>query len=287
LVHLKTIKEIAAKLDLFAYEKWEAFVEAIYRELKALDKDYSYTQFTELLGFGKCNAMYLLVNGFRPLTKKAGDRLVEGLGLSSKRRRYFQALVGAGTAKTAADQQKWVQALIDLKRESAVDELDQDQIEFFSNWHHAVILETLGLSAASDDPEWLQQNIWPRLAVGVIEESIQFLLRAGYVKKDRSIGRLVPVGDVVTARKVYGMAMVSYHQQLLDIGKRAIIEKEVGERDITSLTLAVSSADYESIVTQINALREKLTDMARSTKESDAVVHVNIQAILAAQTKVS
>jgi uncharacterized protein (TIGR02147 family) len=287
LVHLKTIKDVAAKLDLFAFEKWEAFVEAVYAELKKIDKDYSYKLFTEQLGFGKCNAMYLLVNGYRPLTKKGGERLIEGLGLSGKRRRYFLALVGAGAAKSAADQEKCVQALVDLKRESAADELDQDQIEFFSHWHHAVILETLGLHSASDDPHWLQENIWPRLSTAVIEESLQFLLRAGFLMKDRKKGRLVPVGDVVTARKVYGMAMVSYHQQLLDIGKRAIIEKTVEERDITSLTLAVSAADYETIVEQINALREKLAAMARETKASDSVVHINIQAILAAQAKAS
>ena len=57
-------------LNISDYTDYRVYLKDVYMRLKRFKKPYSYESFNEELGLGKCNAIYLIINGKRPLSKK-------------------------------------------------------------------------------------------------------------------------------------------------------------------------------------------------------------------------
>ena len=71
----KQLRQAAADILPSAYLDAKDYLAALYAYVKPLSELYSYVRFTEDLGFGACNAMYLIIHGKRPLTRKGAAEL--------------------------------------------------------------------------------------------------------------------------------------------------------------------------------------------------------------------
>ena len=85
--------KIAQQVRPSRYIDYKAYLKDLYTQVKKHFGRYSYIKFTEELGLGHCNAMYLIIHGKRPLTVKAAKRSCKPLGLIGVERQYFLKLV--------------------------------------------------------------------------------------------------------------------------------------------------------------------------------------------------
>ncbi len=272
------LRQVAAKLQPTKYLTAEAFLGAVYQAAKDQIAGYSYVRFTEDLGFGACNAMYLIIHGTRPLTLKGAQKIVRALDLTGVGRRYFLELVKAQRLGGGAEREQAFEKLVELKTQALPKTLDRRQLEFYNQWYNAAILELLSLEAASDDPEWLSARLMPGVPPKTVEKSLALLVKLGHLVQDKAKRRLVPSNAVVsTGNEVYGLAVIRYHQQMIALAKDALTDVSPLERDISAVTISVPSSRLAELKEKIQSFRKELLEFSNSAKDADEIAQVNIQ----------
>ena len=257
---------------------YKDYLRAVYKAIKHNRKRYSYIQFSEELGLGRCNASYLILHGQRPLTVKAAKKIIAAIGLRGVDRQFFIKLVEMEALSSKEDRDRAIQGLIELKTRVLPSELDRHQLEFHSEWHHAAVLEVLSQPHAKDDPDWLAQALLPRITPTKAAKSLQLLKDIGYISFDQEAGRLVPAANLVsTGPEVVGMAVMSFHQQMIDLAKESLIRISPYERNISGVTVSVSKKQREMIKGEIESLRRRIIEISKDVTDADEVVQVNFQ----------
>ena len=272
------VKRLTAGIAPTSFVEPREYLSAVYSALKAASPQYSYVQFTEDLGFGACNAMYLIIHGHRPLTSKGAAKICVALGITGNERRYFLGLVEASRPKKGRANDQALDKLMELKAKSLPSELSRDQLAFYNEWYHSAILELLSLPHGSDDPAWLSQALQPSVTELKVERSLELLKKIGFVVFDAHKKRLVPAQDVVsTGQEVIGMAIIRYHQQMIELGKAAMLALDSDQRDISAVTMAFPESKLPELKDKIQAFRKELLELSVAQDANDTIVQVNIQ----------
>ena len=279
------LKTIAKSIPVTHHTDYRTWLAAVYVAAKSSDSSYSYTKFSNDLELGSSNA-HLIVSGKRDLTEKTGSKIIESFKLTGKQRKYFSALITYQRSRSTKDREQAFNEMMSLKSEVLPTTLSKNQLEFFADWYNAAILELLRLADASDDPQWLNKIINPKVSVPQIKRSLKLLTNLGYLKVDEKIGRLYPTeATISTGNEAYGMAMVSYHQQMLDVAKQSINDVEPSKREISATTMAITTSLRQQFKQDIISLRKRMIQLANEVEDANEIVQINMQLFPIAQTK--
>jgi uncharacterized protein (TIGR02147 family) len=275
---MRTEIEIAAdEVRPSLFLDYRLYLKALYDHMKRVAPKYSYLRFAEDLGFGASTVLHQIVRGYRPLTGKGAERVARALGVEGIERRYFVALVAFCTARTAPKREAAFESLLAVKREALPDDFDRDCLAYFSAWYHPVIWELIGTKGFRADPSWIAARIVPALTVAQVVESLALLLRLKLVEQS-SDGRYTrTTSRISTGHRVKGLALVSYHQGMIDHGKAALTRISGKRRDISAVTLTVDEATAARLRSMIHAFQLQLLDEAERAGAGDQVYQVNIQ----------
>ena len=272
------LKAIAASLNPAHFLSAPEYLAALYQAVKAAADKYSYIQFTEDLGLGHCNALYLIIHGQRPLTKKAGQKIATALDLRGVSRQYFLKLVETKARGTASERDETLDDLMALKARTLPTDLDREQLEFYQQWYHAAILELLSLPGCSDDPVWLGQHLQPNVPPQKVKASLSLLQRLRHVAFDKKQGRLIPTQTTLTTgNEVYGVAVLRYHHQMISLARDALTDVVPTERDISAVTIGIPASAFDQVKAEIQSLRQRLLALSAAQSDSDQIIQVNIQ----------
>jgi uncharacterized protein (TIGR02147 family) len=277
------LRELADTVKVSDHADYRSYLAAVYAQAKHEDSSYSYSRFSDDLGLGSSNA-HSVIRGRRPLTEKAADRICAALHLTGVQRRYFIALVRQDRARTTADREEAFAERLDLKRRALPTELSRRQLSFFEKWYHAAILEVLRMADARDDAEWIAATLRPSVSLSDVRDSLALLQELGYVRHDEARGRLFPTqAQITTGNEAWGMAITSYHRQMLGLAVEALDCCPPEERDIGAVTVAVRREALELIKDELIAVRKKLMALSDESAGADSIVQVNLQMFLLAQ----
>lgn len=259
---------------------YREYLEARYSFFKSHNSKYTYFEYAEDSGLGHNNLMNALIRGRRPLTPKTCKKLVLHFGLVGKERQYFEALVEHSYERDPVVREQIFRKLVSLKGRLVVNELDRLQLEFFSHWSHAVLLELMGYADSSLEPEWFREKIRPKLSSDEIKSGLELLCRIGYARKNESLGKYeVLQSDVATGAEVESVALVRYHQTLLDLARSAVTDCPPEEREINSLVLTVTADEFRLLKEKIQEISQQIYEdhPARSVPSDAQVVQVSMQ----------
>lgn len=262
------------------YLDYREYLEAVFGRLKIHNPNYTYFDYAEDAGLGHNNLMNALIRGRRPLTLKTSKKIVAGLGLVGRQRQYFEALVEHTYEKDPVIRENIFRKLVLLKGSLVANELDRWQLEFFSHWSHAVLLELMNCVEGSLEPEWFQAHIRPKISLEEVKSGLEVLCRIGYAKKDESAGKYISLRqDVTTGAEVADVALVRYHQTLLDLARAAVVDCAAEEREVNSLVLTLTEDEFESLKADVQAFSQKIFDAhpQKRAESSTRVVQVSMQ----------
>ena len=269
------IQAVAQGVSPVKFNHYRQWLNAIYEAMKEQTGSYSYAKLSADLALGSSNA-HLIIGGKRRLSKKAAVKIADALDLNQTDRRYLLAVVAYESEKSAAGKDAAFRELMNLKAKSLPNELTKQQLSFFSSWLNAAILELLRIEEAQDDPEWIAKMLRPQVTVPAIKNSLQLLESLEYVK--RVEGKLTPTEEVVTTGdEVRGLAIISFHQEMIALAKLSLTDVPHMKREISSLTLAIPNEMLEQMRHEMISLRKKFLDMAAQANKPDEIVQVNFQ----------
>lgn len=271
------LKEIARSVTVTDHSDYRTYLAFVYAQAKQVDPNYSYILMSKDLGVGSTNA-HSVIQGRRPLTLKSAEKMCKALGLTKVHKKYFLALVQQQRAKTPDDREKAFEQRLNLKQSVLPTELDKRQLAFFEHWYHTAILEILRLEHAEDSAEWIADQIRPTVSVAEVSESLKLLESLGYIAKDPKVGRLYPTdATITTGNEVLGLAIMSYHRQMLKLAVNAVENVARHERDLSAITVGASPELVRQFKDEIVALRKRFLQLAAEEENAEDVMQINFQ----------
>lgn len=269
------IKKIAGESPVTGFNDYRSWLREIYSQAKGLDPSYSYSKLSNDLGLSSSNA-HLVISGKRDLTLRTSAHIVKALNLAAKQKKYLEALVNYEHAKSSLERDKAFKTILKLKTKTLETSLDKNQLAFFTHWYHAAILEMLRITKTPNDPEWVSARLTPQVSVPNVKKALKLLNDLGYAREVD--GHLFATDEIIsTGDQVQGLAINSFHSQMIELGKGAITTHHSSEREISSITVAMPKDLKAQLEKELIALRKKYLNLASKSDKLEEVVQLNFQ----------
>lgn len=264
--------------DIYKYLDYRNYLKDYYQAKKvAKGSAFSYRSFARDAGFSSPNFLKLVIEGKRNLGPRGTLQFAKALRLGKQEAAHFENLVHFKQAETDEEKNKWYQKLATSKRYREIKEIEHDQFEYYSHWYCAAIRELVLLADFKEDPAWIADELKPSISPKEAKTALELLQRLGFLVRNRD-GHLVQAErNITTAREVRSLAIANYHRQMLKKAFESIERTPPQQRDISSLTVAISQEKFEEAKRRIQEFRRELNVLLSDDTECDAVYQLNFQ----------
>ncbi len=264
---------------------YKDYLRALYQQQKDLRPNFSFVQFSEDLGLGPSNVSWLIINNQRRLTRNTSEKIIEALHLKGYEKQYFQTMMLYTHAKDSKTTDELLLKLVSLKGRCVDSATDEQVLKFYSQWHHAIVFEMVGLDNFSSDPSWIRSKLNFVLSEREVLESLHILEELQLIKRDEQAGRHVKVtADFETESEVLGLGVIQYHKKMIELGKSSIEQLDAKERDIGAVTVAITAEGIDRIKQEVQAFRRYLMFIASQYGQPTEIMQINIQAFTLTHT---
>lgn len=266
--------------DVFRYQDYRRFLADEYTARKKSVYGFSYRSFAQRVGSTAPNYLKLVTDGQRNLTSEMAARFALALDLSSEEQAFFCDLVAFNQASTAAERQHRYEALGRHRRYRQAFRLERAHATYHSEWYVPAIRELASTAVFRSDPRWIAKKLRPSITPREAEAALKVLVELGLLAVDAEgtyaqVEPLVSTGDDAPL----GHHIVTYHRKMMEQAAIALDEVPRDEREIASLTLAVSPAEAARLKKRLYALRQELlqNSLEAPSEERTEVIQINLQ----------
>ncbi|HEX6241645.1 MAG TPA: TIGR02147 family protein [Polyangiales bacterium] len=266
-----------AKVDVFAYRDYRAFLRAFSDRMRAEKTGFSAAEFAKRAGLKSPNFFKLVVDGQRNITQDVAHRFGDACGLHDDSLSYFCALVAFNQAKTSRERDLHYEKLQSFRRFRAAHRLDGAQSAYHAEWYIPAIYELAACRDFDPDPRAVAKSLLPAISPKQAQEGLAVLVELGLLVPDAD-GRLRPAQSIVeTPEGPLGHHVVRYHRTMLERAAEALDHVPREEREIASLTIACSEERMRELKAELEAFRFKLAQRYQADSGAERVVQVNFQ----------
>ena len=218
----------------------------------------------------------LVMQGKRNLNQSLCFRLSEVLKHTRKEAEYFQSIVNFMQADTGKEKDLYFNRMAALRKNINVNKIEESQYEYYSNWYNPVIRELATQPDFDGDSAKLAKTLLPVITPSQAKKSIQLLLKLGFIKRQGK--RYIQSAPLIaTEPEVNSLAVLNFHRNMGNLSVEALDRIPKKERNITSSTLHVTQAEFETICKKIEDFRKELLALADSCKQGERVYQINFQ----------
>jgi uncharacterized protein (TIGR02147 family) len=257
------------------YDDFRVYLREFYEDQKKRFPHFSYRYFCGKAGLKSPSHFIEIMDGRRKLTSKMLDSFIKGLGLSESDARYFTILVHFNQSKNGTEKQQLLLQMRGMKRKVKQALISTDYYEYYSNWYNIIIRELACLIDWNDDYDLLAKSVIPAIKKNEARESIQFLMGAGFLKKEQ--GRYVQTEPALTSgSEVCSMGIRNYNRFMAERAQKAIEEFPTTERDIQSLTVGISKQTFSLVKQEMQEFFSRVVRIVDDEKNADRVYNINV-----------
>jgi uncharacterized protein (TIGR02147 family) len=266
-----------AAVDVFRYRDYRSFLRDYYERNKQRRGGYSLRAFSRGTGLRSPNYLKLVMDGDRNLTPTMALRFAEGCGLAGDAVEYFCELVSFNQARLARERELHYERLKRFSRFRKVHKLDAAQSVYHSEWYVPAVRELVMRADFQEDPSWIAQALLPPISSAQAKRALAVLLELGLLVRDDG-GKLAQAQELVeTPEGPLGHHVVEFHRSMMAHAADALDRVPREEREISSLTLCVSSAQFEKLKEELSAFRSLLLQRYQADQDAERVVQLNFQ----------
>ncbi len=253
------------------FDDYRMYLRTLVSYRKRTMPQFSYRFFARQAGFSSPSFLKLVIEGKRNLSRDSIAKFARGLKLNKQEREAFETLVCFCQAGTDSEKHYYYGKLRQFKQSAGVlAEMTKAQYDVYSLWYAMPIREMLALPDFQEDPEWIGKRLRPNVKPAKVAVALELLLRCGLVIRDGS-GRLQQADRKLAAVKyVQTLAVRNYHRAQLKSAVNALETVPVDKRNITSVTVAITDAQYQVVCERIAAFQRELLDAIEDTSTDDS-----------------
>jgi uncharacterized protein (TIGR02147 family) len=254
---------------VFEYLDYRDMLKDAYEARKARQVGFSYRMMASILGSDASYLHRVLQKEFH-LPSRCIPKALQFLDLAGRQAEYFQMIVAHARARTRRERQEILEkalALRDVERRS----LESRELEFLRFWWGAGTRCVLEVVEGRPNPEEIAGLIQPPVPVEEIRKTLDLLLELGLVRKGPA-GRLIPAEAHLTAAGEGKIEAVrSYQAQVLELAKESLARFPPGERDVSTLSMAVDTPAFEEIREILRDCRRRIQKRSETVTRPDQV----------------
>lgn len=244
-----------------SFEDYRAYLKAMIAYLKATKREFSYRYFSRVAGFRSPNFLQLVAEGKRNLSTPSIGKFAKGLGLDAKEQDAFETLVLLTQATNDAERNRYYLRLQKHRKPTGTGRIEAAQYRVYSEWFALAIREMLLLPDFVEDPAWIGRRLEPSVSAAEVKRALTLLEEVGLIVRDEN-GKLQSDNTKLsTGPMVRSLAVRNFHRAMLETAAGTLDNVSPTRRDITSLTLALSPAQYDMVRSKIEEFRRELLDL--------------------------
>jgi uncharacterized protein (TIGR02147 family) len=266
------------KPNIFEYSDYRAFLRDSYSYMKTVNRAFSFRYFSKLADLSSPNFLKLVMDGQRNLSASTAARFAKGFRLNRTETEFFCRLVDFNQATTPEARQSFSEALIQAKGFKKVHPLTAAQFNYFARWYLIPIRELVGLPGFVDDPVEIAKSLIPAIRPEEAKTAMDELKQLGLIKQ-RPDGSWAQTSDLVsTDHEVTSIAVARFHREMIRRGGESIDRFTKREREVSSVTVAVTEGCASQIKELIQEFKEKILELAgQAAPEANQVYQLNFQ----------
>lgn len=264
------------KPDVFDYLNYRDFLKDFYVYKKSEDKRFSYQKFAELANIKAKSHLKMIIDGSRNITNKFQHKIAGACELSGNEAKYFFVLVQFNHESDLEKKTAYFKELHSLARVVKREEITGDLNMFLSKWYYAAVKSYLNVKRFNPEPNEISKKLRNFITPGEAFEAIDLLMKLGLVKKV-NFGYEIVERHLGTNEKTIPSYVKNFHEQMLNVSKKALDEISKEDRIFRAMTIDTSVKGIELIKEMIKKFYQDLANITEKEGSSEAVCQVNFQ----------
>ncbi|WP_295069005.1 TIGR02147 family protein [uncultured Fibrobacter sp.] len=262
--------------DILEYTSYRQYIADYYADKKAKSA-FTWQEFTRAAGFSSPVHLKYASEGKLNLSDAAALRVARAMHLVGYEQDYFCEMVKFDNAKTDAEKREAFGKMLSIADSVKAKIIEGDSFRYFESWKNPVLRE-LAPAMPGAKPLALARTCRPEITAAEVTETLNFLVKAGLLQKDKDGNyRQTERGVTTGPMEVTPIAVRGMHRQMGEFALEAIEGVAQDERHFSGLTLGITRDAYGKIVQEIAEFRKKVITIATQDDGLDDVYRLNVQ----------
>lgn len=261
--------------EIVEYVDYRKFIQDYYDERKR-SSAFTWREFARKAGFSSAVYLKYVCEGKKNLSVGAAGSVASAMGLAGFEHTYFVLMVSYAHAKGDEAKQAAFEERCALAAAHKVRVLGDEEFKYFKSWKNSVLRE-LAPHMPGAKPLEMAKACKPSLTAAEVCETLDFLLRAGLLKKDKR-GHYYQTDKSISMGAVDAVPVAARDLQR-QMGELAIksLSLPLEERDMSGITMGLTRRSYERIKKELAACRRRIVAIASEEDETEQVYRLNLQ----------
>ncbi|MBF0430787.1 MAG: TIGR02147 family protein [Fibrobacteria bacterium] len=265
-----------AAVSIYDYYNYREFLRDLYKETKEQNSRFSCRYIAQKAGFSSTGFFTKIIQGKTNISFKTVLGLAKVFKLKKHETTYFELLVQYTQAKTHDEKKRHFERVLAIRR-SKVKDLDESQYALFNKWYYGAIRELLDFTLVKDDVEQLAKLLNPPITTAQAKDSLKILEQIGLIQKNPDGYYERSELAVSTGKEWSSLAITNFQKMMLNLAELSFESVPKKYRDISTLTLSISSDTFKRVQERLSACRREILEMAKNDNFTEHVYQVNMQ----------
>ena len=262
--------------DILEYTSYRQYIADYYADKKAKSA-FTWQEFTRAAGFSSPVHLKYASEGKLNLSDAAALRVAQAMHLAGYEQDYFCEMVKFDNAKTDAEKKDAFGKMLSIADSVKAKIIEGDSFRYFESWKNPVLRE-LAPAMPGAKPLALARACRPEITAAEVTESLNFLVKADLLKKDKDGNYKQTERGVTTGpMEVTPIAVREMHRQMGEFALEAVEGVAQDKRHFSGLTLGITRDAYEKIVQETAEFRKRIITIATQDDGMDEVYRLNVQ----------
>ena len=261
--------------EIIEYTDYRKFIQDYYDERKRCSA-FSWHAFAQKAGFSSDVYLKYVCEGKKNLSVGSAGSVAGAMGLVGFEYDYFVLMVSYAHAKSNEAKKAAFEERCALANAHKVRVLGDEEFKYFKSWKNSVIRE-LAPHMPGAKPLEIAHACKPKISAAEVSETLDFLVKAKLLKKDRS-GNYQQTDKTIKMAPVEAVPLAARDLQR-QMGEFALksIDLPISERMMSGYTLGLTRRAYERIKKETEDYYRRVVAIATEEDETEQVYRLNVQ----------
>ncbi len=216
-----------------------------------------------------------LISGKRNITHQLSIDISNKLNFDHNTKSYFEALVLKEQENRKL--KKTIKRKITNNQENTDEYIlvKKSDLDLLNNWYSMTILELTKLDDFELSASWVARKLG--ISTLEAEKSIQKLKELKFLYPDNQTGEIKTNLNFRTTTDISSKKLRQMQHCFIDKAKKSLDEDDVSQRDITSLSIAISTNDLPEAKEYIKRFRRNFSSLMNKNHSKNKLYNLNIQ----------
>ncbi len=264
------------KPEIENYFDYREYLKDLFLWHKSDKKIFSHRYIVQKAGYKSPTALKDVIDKKKNLTITSAERFADAFKMTESEKSYFLLLLKFNTAETVSQKDSFFSELTLLRNNSSHRKIEMDEFEILDNWWTLAIREALSLPDYKHSKKWLSRVLDPQISEEEVASSMEILKKSGMIEKVDGQWHCCDA-VIKTDKNLQSVKVARYHEQMINLAKRALKEAPSSLREISGTTVRIPLNRVEEIKNRIYNLRQAILLMAENSLDADQVFQLNFQ----------